>query len=549
MTQPELTVAPVLSTNPEYEPAAVQVETTSLSPSEVRTIYETDRTVDWILSNDYSRITLQFPDDLLRDSTLVEKTLQDGLKRRRKGGSTTIEDAIEGLKVEDEKKKEKERKVYILADTSYGSCCVDEVAAEHADADCIVHYGRACLSPTSRLPVLHIFTTLPLDLQALISSFISTFPDKSTPVVLTSSLPYSSHIPTIHSSLESEGYTSLFATSIIHNPASPIPNRTCPPTDVISEYHILHIDQPLTSLILTLSTLTSSTSLQIFDPTTNTISSSASNRMLLRRYAILSHIRAAGIFGILINTLSSNNYLTTIKQLQGLLAKHYKKSYLVTVGKLNAAKLANFAEVEVWIVIGCWESAIVDERREMWRVVVTPWEATVALDGGEGVGVDGWRGDWEAFKGKVEGYQALQAEKEEEGEEGGSDDEESEEPVFDFRTGRYISTAKPMKAVKTSLIEAPSSSSDVTGEGASSTALTTTHGGKSLTVMINNQISPAAEYLQQKRGWKGLGSDFAEVEYDRDGNEVWRGDEGAIVEEGRKGVARGYHVNEDEKRT
>ncbi|EGX51726.1 hypothetical protein AOL_s00043g745 [Orbilia oligospora ATCC 24927] len=546
MTQPELTAAPVLSTNPEYEPAAVQVETSTFSPSEIRTIYETDRTVDWILSNNYSRITLQFPDDLLRDSTEVEKTLQDGLKKGRKADS--VEDGIDGLKVEDNDTKE-EKKIYILADTSYGSCCVDEVSAEHAEADCIVHYGRACLSPTNRLPVLHIFTTLPLDLQALISSFISTFPDKSTPVVLTSSLPYSSHIPTIYETLTSEGYTSIFASSVIHNPSSPIPNRTCPSTDLISTYHILHIDQPLTSLILTLSTLTSSTSLQIFDPKTNIISSSASNRLLLRRYALLSHIRAAGIFGILINTLSSNNYLSTIKSLQTLLAKHYKKSYLVTVGKLNAAKLANFAEVEVWIVIGCWESAVVDERREMWRVVVTPWEATVALDGGEGVGVDGWRGDWEAFKTKIEDYQALQAEKEDgesgDGGEGGSDDE-SEEPVFDFRTGRYISTAKPMKVVRTSLIEAPSGSN---GDSSSSTALTTTQKDKSLSVMINNQISPAAEYLQQKRGWKGLGSDFAEVEYDQDGNEVWRGDEGAVVEEGRKGVARGYHVHEGETRT
>ncbi|KAF3189506.1 Diphthamide biosynthesis protein 2 [Orbilia oligospora] len=547
MTQPELTTAPVLSTNPEYEPAAVQVETSTFSPSEIRTIYETDRTVEWILSNNYSRITLQFPDDLLRDSTEVEKTLQDGLRKGRKADS--IEDGIDGLKVEDNDTK-KEKKIYILADTSYGSCCVDEVAAEHAEADCIVHYGRACLSPTNRLPVLHIFTTLPLDLQALISSFISTFPDKSTPAVLTSSLPYSSHIPKIYETLTSEGYTSIFASSVIHNPSSPIPNRTCPSTDIISTYHILHIDQPLTSLILTLSTLTSSTSLQIFDPKTNTISSSASNRLLLRRYALLSHIRAAGIFGILINTLSSNNYLSTIKSLQTLLAKHYKKSYLVTVGKLNAAKLANFAEVEVWIVIGCWESAVVDERREMWRVVVTPWEATVALDGGEGVGVDGWRGDWEAFKTKIEDYQALQAEKEdgedENGGEGGGSDDESEEPVFDFRTGRYISTAKPMKFVKTSLIEAPSGSN---GDSSSSTALTTTQKDKSLSVMINNQISPAAEYLQQKRGWKGLGSDFAEVEYDQDGNEVWRGNEGAVVEEGRKGVARGYHVHEGETRT
>jgi diphthamide biosynthesis protein 2 len=34
----------------------------------------------------------------------------------------------------------------ILADTAYGQCCVDEVAAEHFSADCLVHYGPACLS-------------------------------------------------------------------------------------------------------------------------------------------------------------------------------------------------------------------------------------------------------------------------------------------------------------------------------------------------------------------------------------------------------------------
>ncbi|KAK6544073.1 hypothetical protein TWF694_000785 [Orbilia ellipsospora] len=530
MTQPELTSAPILSTNPTYEPADIAVESISHPASDIRTIYETDRTIEWVLSNNYTRITLQFPDELLGDSTAVERILRDGLKNPSK--LATLEDGVESLKIDG---NPKERYIYILADTSYGSCCVDEIAAEHADADCIIHYGRACLSPTIRLPILHIFTTLPLELQTLISSFLETFPDKSTPVILTASLPYFSHIPTLHESLTEKGYTSLFATSVIHNPVSPIPNRTCPPPDSLQKYHIFHIDQPLTSLIITLSSLTSSTSLQIYNPKTRTTTNSAASTQLRRRYALLHHIRASGIFGILINTLSANNYLSTITKLQSLLAKHYKKGYLVTVGKLNAAKLANFAEVEVWIVVGCWESSIVDEKREMWRPVVTPWEVTAALDGGEGVGVEGWRGDWETFTKTVEDYDAAREEKED-----GSDDEDDDEPVFDFRTGRFITTSKPMKRKKVT--------KTAEGEGESSTALTTTEQERGVTVMINNQISPAADFLQNKRMWKGLGSDFAEVEYDRDGNEVWRGDEGAIVEEGRKGIARGYIVHEgDEK--
>ena len=26
------------------------------------------------------------------------------------------------------------------------SCCVDEVAAQHADADCVIHFGPSCLT-------------------------------------------------------------------------------------------------------------------------------------------------------------------------------------------------------------------------------------------------------------------------------------------------------------------------------------------------------------------------------------------------------------------
>ncbi|KAF3934831.1 hypothetical protein ABW19_dt0200973 [Dactylella cylindrospora] len=531
MTQPELTTAPVLSTNPTYEPASIS---TSLQENpfhiagDIPTIYETKRTIDWILENDFSRIALQFPDELLSDSTSVEQALQDGLRNSKK--ALALEDGVASLKLQDYEAKQ--RKVYILADTSYGSCCVDEIAAEHAAADCIVHYGRACLSPTNRLPVLHIYTTLPLELQSLIASFLETFPDKSTPIILTSSLPYSSQIPTLHENLTSLGYTSLFASSVIRNPSSPIPNRTSPPLDVINTYHIFHIDEPLTSLILTLSALTSSTSLQIYNPSAKTTTQSLSSRILRRRYALLSHIRSSGVFGILINTLTANNYLSTINTLKSLLSKHHKKSYLVTVGKLNPAKLANFAEVEVWIVVGCWESAVVDEGRQMWRVVVTPWEVSVALEGGEGVGVEGWRGDWEAFRKKVE-EEPLKEEQAQDDDEGNDDsEEESEPPVFDLRTGRYISSSAPMRAPRTM----------ITSEENTETALTTITKEKGLTVRINNQISPAAEYLQQKRGWTGLGSDYAEVEYDRDGNEIWRGTEGAIVEEGRKGVARGYVV-------
>ena len=41
----------------------------------------------------------------------------------------------------------KDVSLFVMADTAYGSCCVDEVGASHVGADCVVHYGHTCLSP------------------------------------------------------------------------------------------------------------------------------------------------------------------------------------------------------------------------------------------------------------------------------------------------------------------------------------------------------------------------------------------------------------------
>ena len=114
----------------------------------VCTWYETDRTVAAVRAGAYKRVALQFPDHLLRNAPAVVALLQDGLS-----GTGA--------------------RVFVLGDTSFAACCVDEVAAavrsafmlccgtacsgcaahlvvllsrsQHLDADFIVHYGHSCL--------------------------------------------------------------------------------------------------------------------------------------------------------------------------------------------------------------------------------------------------------------------------------------------------------------------------------------------------------------------------------------------------------------------
>ncbi|KAF9133612.1 Diphthamide biosynthesis protein 2 [Mortierella sp. 14UC] len=146
-------------------------------------IYEIERTVGAIKERGYKRIALQFPDDLLPDSGLVAQLIRD------QSGSA----------------------VFILADTSYGSCCVDEVAAQHISADAIIHYGRSCQSPTSRLPVIYVFGKQPVDVQDCATVFDGFFAkDKAQKVILMYDVIYAHCVERLLGTLEGEkSYTNI----------------------------------------------------------------------------------------------------------------------------------------------------------------------------------------------------------------------------------------------------------------------------------------------------------------------------------------------------
>jgi diphthamide biosynthesis protein 2 len=177
---------------------------------------------------------------MLPDAPRVFQLLSRGLARRdvnkataeNNGNATDVAESeklaqdVSQLSVDD--KPEPEPRLYILADTSYGTCCVDEVAAEHVNADVVVHYGRSCLSPTARLPVIYVFTHKVLPIEPVIQAFKATYPDQATKIILAADVTYCDHIPAVYERLVEEGYTNLYATELMHCPSSAIPNRTVP---------------------------------------------------------------------------------------------------------------------------------------------------------------------------------------------------------------------------------------------------------------------------------------------------------------------------------
>jgi diphthamide biosynthesis protein 2 len=580
----QLHSAPVLST-PETHifedptPSAPTSNAPWLTADEIWSVYEVSRTAREILDGGWRRVALQFPDHMLGDAVRVFEGLEQELKSlparavnrsqdvKREPKEETLETSFDHLSTapstQDGNGEAPERhRLYILADTSYGACCVDEIAAEHVDAEVVVHYGRSCLSPTARLPVIYVFTSRELDIEDVVAAFEDTYKPsskntevgsgstKEEKVILMADIMYHSHIPAVRKALQERGWNSLLGLEVVHDPSSLIPNRKVNiGEEEMKTYSIFHISDPPPALLLTLSSrvrdlhIYPTTSSPSITPT-KTVQSNIS-MTLRRRYALLTSLSTCGIFGILINTLSVKNYLQTVSTIKAQIEAAGKKSYTFVVGKVNAAKIANFSEIGGWVVIGCWESSLI-ESTEFYRPIITPFELGLALmSDGERVWNGGWRGDFEGLPepqtvaavrekneiGEMENGDSTNGDRD-----GGDLDseEESEPPEFDLRTGRYISHSRPMRTTNPSV---NTSTSKVSTPQSSEASQVLTRRAKLDLATVNGSVSPGAEYLRSQRTWTGLGSDFHEE------------DASQSIEQGRSGVARGYTVGDEGGKT
>lgn len=550
-----------------------------LSDEELRVTYDTERTLKEIRKGKWQRIALQFPDEMLPDAPRVFQLLSRGLTpiqrqpsspRRQSDTLGENKDASEvkpsgdsqaavdtnelagsvanGLEIQDTIVADNPR-LYILGDTSYGTCCVDEVAAEHVNADVVVHYGRACLSPTARLPVIHVFTHKRLDHETVVAAFKDSYPNREERVIVVADVTFADHVDAIVSRLErDEGYANIFATQVVHDPSSPIPNRTIPSSvrkepETLRDWQLFHISEPPTALLLTLSSRVSA--IRIYSTEEGSTAPQAllasTSAALRRRYAIITSLNTVPVFGILINTLSVKNYLHIVEHVQKRIADAGKKSYMFVVGKLNAAKVANFSEIGGWVVIGCWESSLVDNR-DFWKSIITPYELELALQSdADRIWTGAWSSDYQSLLEKpkpTEQNDRAGTEESVNGEEASQEEDtedeiagpESAPPEYDLRTGRYVSasSSRPMAVSET----------NSASRGGDSKSLAKRANGEVAT--IAGVVSPGAEYLKTQRTWGGLGSDFA-VEYEENG-ENGGAQRGTAVVEGRSGIARGYTV-------
>lgn len=513
------TVAPILSSETEFSKISVVSRTSKPTKQQILTRYNLDLIADHLAKHNYKLIALQFPDPLLLDSTLVSEILSTQLNYRYRNNTESSNVLA---------------KLFILADTSYSPCCVDEVAAQHIHADVVVHFGNACLNPVRNIPTVYALNELETDikLQEVIQAFKSHYTDHDAHIILVADTQYSRILEKLYSELSPQ-YSNMVLTSLKvpeddrsvmiptleshegHN-FSLLPKRNHPAlVKELSEFSMCYITNSSmsSSLILHLSSLVADLSIMNLESVKISTPSSA----LQKRYLYVNAARAASTIGILVNTLSIKNIDKVLKQVQNWIIQSGKKHYVFVVGKPNVPKLANFDVIDVWVILGCSLGGIIVDCSEYYKPIITPYELNLALQK-----EIMWSGKW-----LIDFEDCLRCSLNEEShiQDNEQSNSDTDEPYFDPITGKYIDSTRPLRALEHIQVESDSAEVESFSDPSSTLA---TRGVSQ--IAIRGTISTAVEALNKKT-WTGLkisdsnSSDHASA---------------SKLEQGRKGSARGY---------
>ncbi|KFQ75719.1 Diphthamide biosynthesis protein 2, partial [Phaethon lepturus] len=249
--------------------------------------------------------------------------------------------------------------------------------------------GPACLSPCRKLPVLHIFGQQPLAIGRCTEAFRELYPDRQSRVVVLSDVVYAHAMGELEQQLRPEYPNIIFSRVVCGDPPGPTPPGVVrqfgrqflvEAPGGLQDCAIFYVGAEglaLTSFMMTWNRCPFSS----FDPATSCGRRETLNvnRALMRRLYLVERARDARVVGILVGTLGVAGYLAVLQHLRELLRRAGKRSYTLAVGKPNPAKLANFLEVDIFVLVACPQNSLLDSSN-FYRPIVTPYELEIACN-------------------------------------------------------------------------------------------------------------------------------------------------------------------------
>lgn len=526
----------------------------------IREYYEIDRLSNEIIeclnlheknndenNDDFSflcKIALQFPDELLIDSHEVSWLLQTQISNNLilLSSSSSSSSSLP--------RKQKNVFVFVLGDTTYAPCCVDEVSAKHLNADIIIHYGSdACLTQTSgNIPVLYSFgfyheegekgetkisnnnnnnvlcefvwkalndeekrnnkllILYNVKYHSMIDSIATSLYDtkqqqevigkiilqKDTNDIIVGQIPDTT-TTTSHTQNSKKNCTSVEKASNEQqsscckgSSSSSCQRQSLTPNDNIivthhqkhhsvtigglqvlfpeskeekDEYIMLYIGENCKQMVSTMmhshhSTITTTTTTSqpqpqplppitqrwAYSPQNKSFTQDASSfcsRELKRRFFLIEKAKMSQIYGIVLGSTSMGDTMTSyISHIKNLIERNGKYCYIFIIGKLNVNKLANFGEIETFVLLSCPNQSLFLRREDDFHLpLITPLELEIALGEREWGGF--YTTDFTQLVSRSNNETENEIEHDNDNDKSNDDDVDDDAPFFSMISGRY----------------------------------------------------------------------------------------------------------------
>lgn len=226
-----------------------------------------------------------------------------------------------------------------------------QIAASHVDADSLIHFGVACKSKISRLPVHYVFPEFPFD--------ENNFKDSSK------------HL---------QGFTVFCDIGYHHVPHHinfPFDDNFSP-EDSYGTCIFIGSDN---ERFFNLSASIKAEKWFIYNPRDQTISEKNPliSNYIRRRYFSIEKCKDSQTLGLIVGTLTSKGYLDVIDRIKAMAKARGIKTQIISVGRVNPAKLANFLEIDCFVLIGCPFNNL-HNSREFFKPIVSVFEAEMAFN-------------------------------------------------------------------------------------------------------------------------------------------------------------------------
>lgn len=98
-----------------------------------------------------------------------------------------------------------------------------------------------------------------------------------------------------------------------------------------------------------------------------------------RRYFSIEKCKDSQTLGLIVGTLTAEGYLDVIDRIKMMAKARGIKTQIISVGRINPAKLANFLEIDCFVLIGCPFNNLYNSR-DFFKPIVSVFEAEMAFN-------------------------------------------------------------------------------------------------------------------------------------------------------------------------